>query len=201
MEPVNPLKRIRINARYPIDRMSKEFGLSRQAIMNNEAAQYEQPSETYINILKQIKDFSDLEVNELYTEYKKFQLAMRQYNYGVLCEPLPVGYSNVLRGDMFNAATENSKRHPVVDWCEVSNIPYTRLSKLYCLHQGLMDRLKNQHNLMNYLPTMFTSALLDSGYQQSTITELETRFQLFKVTLRAEFEAKNSLKDAGKKAV
>jgi transcriptional regulator with XRE-family HTH domain len=184
MVPVNPLKQLRLNKGYSIERLAAYVHISRQTIINNEAGQYENPSPAYLSALEILYhdddyNFSD-RYGEILSDYHKFQHYTRQQNYGQLCEPLPTYLPNQLL------------THPVVYWAQVSQIPYTRISKLYCLHQGLMDRLKNQHHLMNYLPTAFTDALLESGYQSTTITELEMRFQTFKETLRADFALSNN---------
>lgn len=164
MEKVNPLKRIRLNQHYSIDRLSSEYSISRQLIINNEAGQYHLPSPA---LLAALKDLTDFDTTEVMSDYRNYQTHIRKANYGKLCTPLPIPSSN-------------SRTHPVVHWANASNIPYTRISKLFCVHQGLMDRLKNQPNLMNYLPSDFTHALLESGYSRDLIGELELRFRDFK---------------------
>jgi transcriptional regulator with XRE-family HTH domain len=166
MERVNPLKRIRTNQGISLDRFSKQFGISRQLIINNENGTYANPSPA---LLAALAEFVPDEINDpsLLREYHLWQRDTRRANYGVLIEPVPKDLSGHVL-------------HPVVRWAEYSGIPYNRISKLYCIHQGLMDRLKNQPNLMNYLPSAFTDALIDSGYKMETVDELESRFQTYK---------------------
>ncbi|HET7713274.1 MAG TPA: hypothetical protein VFK94_02295 [Patescibacteria group bacterium] len=184
MENVNPLKVLRKDLGYSIDRLASTAHISRQVIMNNEAGQYETPSPALISAL-------DILYEEKYGEnllhakphfikdYHLWQTNTRRSNYGVLVEPLPEM--------QYTAPLLDSPTHPVVYWASVSNIPYTRISKLFCVHQGLMDRLKNRHYLMNHLPTAFVDALLEAGYRSATLVELEQYFQAFKLAERSKY--------------
>lgn len=179
MERVNPLKRIRTSQGISLARFSKQFELSRTVIVNNENGCYANPSPAYLSALEQ---FAPDEVNDpsLLREYHLWQRETRVLNYGVLAEPLPL---------LDTDYAGNSLSHPVVDWASFSNIPYNRISKLYCVHQGIMDRLKNQSNLMSTLPIAFTDALIDSGYKIRTVDELESRFQSYKQNERTKVTA------------
>ncbi len=168
MERVNPLKAIRLSTGYSLDRFSKQFDVSRTLIVNNENGTYANPSPVMLEALSQFAP--EVLTERFIYEYHDWQRETRRSNYGVLVEPLP----SVIR----------NMGHPVVDWASYSNIPYNRISKLYCVHQGLMDRLKNQSNLMTYLPPPLTDALIDSGYSLKTIDELESRFQAYKHNAR-----------------
>jgi transcriptional regulator with XRE-family HTH domain len=178
MERVNPLKRIRKNLNYSLDRLSNEHGISRQLIINNENGQYANPSPA---LLAALDIDTQVEERRILAEYHLWQKETRVNNFGVLVNPLPLIY-----------AGNPGVAHPVVNWAEHSNIPYTRIAKLYCVHQGLMDRLKNQPNLMNYLPTAFTDALIDSGYSFDLVNELESRFQAYKHNIRCKVLSKNA---------
>lgn len=164
MEHVNPLRRIRLASHYSQERLSLEYYMSRQLIVNNENGQYTKPSPALLQALLQL----DPEVNEyqLIAEYQDWQKETRRKNYGILLPDLPLSW--------------HAWQHPVVRWAEVSNVAYTKISRLLCIHQGLMNRLKNQAFLMTSLPTSFTDALIDSGYSFQFTTELESRFQAYK---------------------
>jgi hypothetical protein len=154
-----------------LDRFSKQFGVSRTLVVNNENGIYANPSPVIIDAFEQLDRWDE----SVLREYHLWQRETRRRNYGVLAVPLPSISSE--QSDLTNG-------HPVVAWASYSNIPYNRISKLYCVHQGLMDRLKNQPNLMSYLPPAFTDALIDSGYSFEIIDELESRFQAYKHNAR-----------------
>jgi hypothetical protein len=148
--------------------------MSRQLIVNNENGQYTKPSPALLTALLQLAN--ETNEYELISEYKDWQREIRRLNFGVLVHPFPSNW--------------DPTTHPVVHWAAVSNVPYTRISRLYCVHQALMDRLKNKPFLMTSLPTTFTGALIDSGYPHPLVLDLESKFQVFKHNERCKLDSK-----------
>jgi len=176
MEEVNPLRAIREHMHWTLVRVAREAGVSKQLVISNEAAQYERPSDTLLDYyLLYRNEWEDaVDYNNLIRDYKAFQYAQRRSNYGVLTFPVndryPVGGSNPVNPFMFV--------------CALSNIPTTRICKLYCVHQGLIHRLIHENNLMQSLPGVLKDALLDSGYSAETIAAFDSAFIEYKRSVR-----------------
>lgn len=172
MEEVNPLRAIRQTIRQTIATVANGAGVSKQLVISNEAAQYERPSDTlmdyYLLYREQWEDTVDFYT--LIKDYEAFQYAQRRSNYGVLVFPISDKYPNDV--------------NPFLFVCALSNIPTTRVCKLYCVHQGLIHRLIHENNLMQSLPGVLTSALLDSGYSPQTVAAFDSAFVAYKRTVR-----------------
>lgn len=161
---ISPLKRLREEAGFTLERVSRLTGLSKQFIINSEQAVYVDPPEQLLRFFEE--DSLD--------DYYDYQREVRLQNYGKLIEP-------------WAFFVGSSKIHPFINWRECSGINSARsISKLFCVHPAVMHKF--EHSLMESVPDQLISALLESGYDSRTLRELEESYKQFKLLRLGEVE-------------
>ncbi|HET7713254.1 MAG TPA: helix-turn-helix transcriptional regulator [Patescibacteria group bacterium] len=194
---VNPLKMYRKRLGLTIDQLCYQARVSRSLVIKNEHGAYPVPSLTLIRFYqKRVPNFSK---EALLVDYRDWQRHQRTANFGLLTPHFPLGDylkelpRGVLPGQRDAAGhtpvgTNDNEPvpHPFEYWRLASyNQPnLNQISKAFCIHQGLLFKFEQQFHLVNSVPIPIASALIEAGYDQSSLAGLELAFNEFKQYMR-----------------
>jgi len=168
----SPLRRLRETCNLTIDRVAQDTGLSKQFIIKSEQCVYSEPSDTLIRFYE--SKLEDNVIDDVYTDYYKFQREVRKFNYGQLIEPwVFIGYDE----------------HPFRNWRVCSGVgSLSGLCRIFCVHPAVMTKFESTPWQLKAVPEQLVKALLESGYRPTTIQALEEAYYEYRRHLRGELE-------------
>lgn len=168
----------------PHIRLRKKAGLTQQAladacyvtrlfVIRAEQAVYAHLSVGLLDFLGDELDI-ELDMPELYTEYARYQTAIREQSYGRLNT----------RNFRFYSPDFPYEYHPFLTWRLDSGLSRMRISTLYCVHPAVIFKFEKQPHLMQEVPESLLVALKESGYDERCLTNLCLAYGNYKETLK-----------------
>ena len=192
---INPLKTLRKSSGLTIEQVCYQTGLSKSLVIKQEQGTYNEISRTLLAFYKDVcpTDFSVVEVE---VHYRQWQRKTRTNNFGMLSPhfpladylaDLPVDTSSHLPvGVAIGTRKGEPYYHPFEYWrlTSASSPNVNQISKAFCVQQAILFKFENQPHLVNSVPEPLFYALLQAGYQRSTLEALETAYGEYKQYLR-----------------
>lgn len=179
----NPFVDLRLSQGYKSpEKAAQALSISRQLVRFAEAGVYESPPPKLLAAYNIITDNCGDSPIGFLDSYRKFQLEERikSYNNRVLTEPFPFGdYTEVLKSE-----------HPFILWRQYSGKSCYAICRAFCISIPLMQRFENQPYLLHNIPEPLTTILLQSGYKEKTLTDLQKAFEQY-LSVSTDDAAKN----------
>jgi transcriptional regulator with XRE-family HTH domain len=166
--PSNPLRYLRKRLGFTQEGLADAADVSRIFVVRAEQGVYEEPSATLIDAMrfhhKKYQPAFDWEFSTdvaITRQYEQFQLHTRRKHYGQLLAN-------------FDFLAFSPSLHPFLIWREASEVNAAiSISKYYCVHPAIIHKFEKQTHLMHSVPEVLRRALLDAGYTESFLDELE----------------------------
>lgn len=187
----SPLKDLRLSLSLTIDDVIERSGISRSAIMWNEAGCYSNPS-------PRLLDFYEIDVvtdRAFLDRYHEFQFHTRRSNFGVLRPEILASLirtptsPNLTSPNPINVAGSVNYTlpvNPVMAWRVQSELSKARISKAFCIHPDIVSRIECRPHLMPVaLPEQFLRALLMAGYRKTDLESLNGLFRAYRNSINS----------------
>lgn len=178
MAVLNPFVDLRLSQGYKSpEKAAQALSISRQLVRFAEAGVYESPPPKLLAAYNIITDTNDPPPVGFLDSYRKFQLEERikSYNNRILIEP-------------FNFSIYSE--HPFILWRQYSGKSCYAICRAFCISIPLMQRFENQPYLLHNIPEPLTTILLQSGYKEKTLTDLQKAFEQY-LSVSTDDAAKN----------
>lgn len=188
MQTVNPLREMRLQQGFTLDRLAYLLGTTRQFIIRAEQAVYADPPPRLLRLLIDYTDTQSLtganlipapvgtltDEQVVYHLYHKYQSFVRTRNYGALLTEWGFWI-----GD----------KHPFVQWRKWSGIQSRiGVSKLFCVHPALISKFENQPHLVQTPPGELMAALEESGYSKELLDSFAKAYDNYKSEVARRFK-------------
>jgi transcriptional regulator with XRE-family HTH domain len=192
---MNPVKRERKRLGLTIEDMCARGGFSKTFIIKSEQGAYDKPSERLLAFFRGRS--SRFDSADFIRKYRDWQALHRKENYGLLTPGFPLKEylarlpKGQLPDDRFpvgpvGTTVNEPYPHPFEFWrmssTKAPNL--NQISKAFCIHQGLLFKFEHQSHLVNSVPEPIFRALIEAGYERSTLSSLELAFSEFKQYMR-----------------
>lgn len=187
--PVNPLKRLRVNAGLSLEGLGSLVGLSKQTLIRAEQGLFD---EVPMKLLDYWQD-QDVNLLSLTNSYEYFQLTVRSRHHRIFGNRFNLGFHLPDHQDERNG-TERTERngstlsflHPMQQlfqsWVAGAPMNTTECAKLLCISQPLLSHwIRNPRQAK--VPGPLVSALIQNGYSKAEVRKLISAYAAYRKEL------------------